>query len=353
MCKIYGITNTGKLAPAALSSLIERAHKNLTATQKDGWGYALGSYVERWDSPADWPGHGQWHAIQQSLGGMSVAVDCLVSDGKPPAPGPALICHARTATCAGGAENAHPHAWDGWSIVHNGVVESTGAAKRSCDSMHIVDSLAKHGGPSGLADDLAGYLAILGTSPQGHFLALRDDRAPLFTAWCSALSAWVFASSPELLASITALPITRPYALAPYVAHTLTPDGWKTQRVEAWSGAAESKAKLAFGSGSTYGGYYRPSEARSKSTAELKREQEEREARWADYRAKAAPKAKQAPKAPKAPKAKAPKEPRNWQALSKSEQSDLIARDWPNDPVEMDVDAQAIAEFEAWQRGQK
>jgi hypothetical protein len=333
MCKIYGLTSTQQLAPAALSSLIERAHKHLTQTQKDGWGYALGSYVERWDTPADWPGHGKWHAIQQSLGGMAVAVDCLVSEGKPPAPGPSLICHARTATCARGAENAHPHSWDGWRIVHNGVVESLGKARRSCDSMHIVDSLAKHKGAAGLHKDLAGYLAILGTSPRGEFVALRDDRAPLFVAWCADLSAWAFASSPELLAAITALPVTRPYSLTPFACHTLTPDGWQVETVEAWSGAAESRAAVAFGGSA----YYRPSDVRKLSSYEARKLEAEREMA----------------KAPKAKKKKPADEPRNWGALSKPQQDELIARAWPDDPVEMDADADTLAAFEAWQRRQK
>lgn len=325
MCKIYGITNTEKLAPAALSLLIERAHKHLTMTQRDGWGYALGNYVERWDTPGDWPGHGKWGSIQNTLAGLEVAVDCEVSEGKPPAPGPALICHARTATCARGAKNAHPHAWDGWRIVHNGVVESTGRAKRSCDSMHIVDSLAKHKGPSKLADDLAGYLAILGTNPAGEFIALRDDRAPLYVAWCHDLQAWAFASSPELLAAITALPVTRPYSLTPFVCHVLKDGEWVKEHVTPWASAAESRASLAFGDS-----YYRPSEARGRT--------------WG--------KSATPPKAPKAKTEKkcSTKEYRDY-IKEKEAQDKRIAEAWPLDP--MDDESAMLEDFERWQRSSK
>jgi hypothetical protein len=326
MCKIYGLTNTEKLAPAALSALIERAHKQLTLTQRDGWGYALGDYVERWDSPSDWAGHGKWAGIQAALGGLDIAVDCEVSEGKPPAPGPALICHARTATCARGAKNAHPHAWDGWRIVHNGVVESTGGkAKRSCDSMHICDSLAKHKGASGLAADLAGYLAILGTNPAGEFIALRDDRAPLFVAWCHDLQAWAFASTPELLAAITALPITRPYALTPFVAHTLKAGEWVKEHVAPWASAAESRASVAFGD------YYRPSEARGRAYMAAKMD------------------AGKQPKQPKQPKPKQPKI-KTYAAL-KAEHDARIAEAWPMDPAE--DESLLLTEYEKWDRAHK
>lgn len=322
MCKIYGITSTEKLAPAALSLLIERAHKQLTLTQRDGWGYALGNYVERWDTPSDWAGHGKWGSIQNALGGLSVAVDCEVSEGKPPAPGPALICHARTATCARGAKNAHPHAWDGWRIVHNGVVESTGKAKRSCDSMHICDSLAKNKGASGLAEDLAGYLAILGTNPSGEFIALRDDRAPLFVAWCHDLQAWAFASTPELLAAITALPVTRPYALTPFVCHTLKAGEWHKDRVMPWASAAESRASVAFGD------YYRPSEARGRG--------------WKTETARP----KKGAKVPPPP-------PPKSAAARKAQQDARIAEAWPLDPVSAENESLILEEYERWERSHK
>lgn len=322
MCKIYGITNTEKLAPVALSALIGRAHAQLTSTQRDGWGYALGNYVERWDTPSDWAGHGKWGSIQNALGGLSVAVDCEVSEGKPPAPGPALICHARTATCARGAKNAHPHAWDGWRIVHNGVVESTGKQKRSCDSMHIVDSLAKNKGAAGLADDLAGYLAILGTNPAGEFIALRDDRAPLYVAWCHDLSAWAFASTPELLAAITALPVTRPYALTPFVAHTLKAGEWQKEHVAPWASAAESRASIAFGE------YYRPSEVRGRS--------------W-----------KTEPSRPKKGAKAPPPPPPKSAAARKAQQDARIAEAWPLDPVSAENESLMLEEYERWERSHK
>lgn len=249
MCKIFGLTNTSKLSESALCALITRAHAQLTSTQRDGWGYALGSFSERWDSPAQWPGPNEWPAIRESLGGVQVSADCIVS-GDWGGPGPALIAHARTATCARGAVNAHPHAFEDWTLVHNGVVESSGKARRSCDSMHIVESLARSGGPDKLHVDLSGYLAILGTDPEGRFFALRDSRAPLYVARVPSLDAWAFASTPELLRSIVQESTPRPYEVAPYVWHSLTESGqWETREVTPWAAyaALSSKASTAFG----------------------------------------------------------------------------------------------------------
>jgi len=286
MCKIFALTSTAKLAPAAISDMIARAHKELTATQRDGWGFQLGSYHEKWDEPNQWPGAGQWPAIAQSLAGLAVEVDCITSGEMPAAAGPAILAHARTATCSRGAVNAHPHHAAGWAVVHNGIVESKTKSVRSCDSMHIADSLAKHGGPSGLAGDLTGYLAILAVGPQGQFVALRDDRAPLWVAKVAQLDAWAFASSPELVRSIIgpAFTLAKPYQLRAYTANTLTAEGWTTAKVTPWASSApswaaskafgdsgSSKWPLAYsGKGSTYGSTYGSSTSSTSSKGSTK-----------------------------------------------------------------------------------
>jgi hypothetical protein len=296
MCKIYGLTNTSKLSAQGLAQMITRAHAQLTSTQKDGWGYALGSFSEKWDSPPQWPGPNEWQAIRDSLGGIAVSADCEIT-GAYPGPGPSLVAHARTATCARGAVNAHPHFSGGWTVVHNGVVESTHKRQRSCDSMHIADSLAASGGASGLHDDVTGYLAILGTDPEGRFFALRDSRAPLYVARVPSLDAWAFASTPELLRSIAGEPTPRPYELDPYAYHLLTPAGWTIERVTPWSAyaALSSKASKAFGDDeyANTGGL---------TPGRWGRWRKDARGNWTDE--PPAPEELKAPKAPKAPKAK-------------------------------------------------
>jgi hypothetical protein len=163
--------------------------------------------------------------------------------------------------------------------------------------MHIADSLAASGGASGLHDDVTGYLAILGTDPEGRFFALRDSRAPLYVARVPSLDAWAFASTPELLRSIAGEPTPRPYELDPYAYHLLTPAGWTIERVTPWSAyaALSSKASKAFGDDeyANTGGL---------TPGRWGRWRKDARGNWTDE--PPAPEELKAPKAPKAPKAK-------------------------------------------------
>lgn len=275
MCKIFGITSTAKLALPALAALITRSHKALTATQKDGYGFAIGSpvgkhYVEKWDEPSAFPGPGQWPTIKTNLAGLPVSADCMTYGTYPTTTGGALIAHARTSTCDRGAINAHPHVGeDGYALVHNGVVQPLRGKTKSCDSVHILDSIAANAGPAKLASDVAGYLAVLVLDDQGRLSALRDDRAPLVVAWVPSLAAWAFASSDALLGEIVAVPHDKPFSLQPYRWVTNTAKGWQVQEVKKWAAAktngsqsgTAAKAAKAFGdslpewSGSKWGKY--------------------------------------------------------------------------------------------------
>lgn len=255
MCKIFGLTSTASLDAPKLTALVQRAHHHLTATQRDGWGFALhhpetGRYAEKWDKPQAWPGAFAWPALAESLAGIPVDVDCEITGTAPPAGGGPLIAHARTSTCSPGAANAHPHTVGEWTIVHNGVVEPIKGKVKPCDSVHIADSLNKHNGASGLASDVAGYLAILGINPAGHLVALRDTRAPLVVAFVPLLKAWAFASTPDLLKSIVDAPHQKPLDLLPYKFVAFDGRKWGHNGVKAWDAAAprvSAKASRAFG----------------------------------------------------------------------------------------------------------
>lgn len=251
MCKIFALSNTSGLDAAELASCIRRSHREITVTarQRDGWGFALGEYVEKLDNPEQWPGQpGQLGALD--LGGAVVELDAIAS-GVMPDPGPPLIVHGRIATCARGAENAHPHVAGQWTVVHNGVVEPrTSKARRTCDSMHIADSLAKHAGPHKLARDVVGYLAILGIDPAGRLFALRDRTAPLWLARVPEWDCYALASTPELLRSIVGRATGPVFQLAAFRWHVAAGDRWDVQEVAAWDAARPhlaGKAGKAFG----------------------------------------------------------------------------------------------------------
>jgi len=224
------------MAPAELAQVIKRSHAALTRTQRDGWGYSIGGYLEKWNSPKDWSAPDMSRAITSALKGAAVELDA-VSVGDFPAPGAPLVCHARTATCARGAANAHPHVSGGWIMAHNGVVEPRRNSKRkSCDSMYIVESLARVGGPSKLHCDIAGYAAIVGTTPAGEPFALRDSRAPLVINWVPAWEAFVLSSGAEYSAEIIGKQEhTRPVSLLPWVYHVWTGEDWATHEVQPWA----------------------------------------------------------------------------------------------------------------------
>ena len=236
MCKLSLITSTAKMTPADLSAVITRTHKTLTRTQKDGWGYSIGGYLEKWDEPQGWQAPNGVQGLLSSLQGAAVDLDA-VSVGEYPAPSAPLVAHARTATCARGAVNAHPFQDGGWTLAHNGVVEPVRNTKRkSCDSMYIVESMARAGGPGKLHSDVAGYAAIVGVTPNGEPFALRDSRAPLCISWVPTWEAFVLSSGPEFTKDIVGtLEHTRPVSLLPWVYHVWTGDGWATSEVKPWA----------------------------------------------------------------------------------------------------------------------
>jgi hypothetical protein len=243
MCKLSLITSTAKMTPAELSAVITRTHKTLTRTQRDGWGYSIGGYLEKWDEPQGWQSPNGVQGLLSSLQGAAVDLDA-VSVGEYPAPGAPLVAHARTATCARGAVNAHPFTDSGWTLAHNGVVEPVKNTKRkSCDSMYIVESMARAGGPGKLHCDVAGYAAIVGTTPNGEPFALRDSRAPLCISWVPTWEAFVLSSGPEYTKDIVgSLEHTRPVSLLPWVYHVWTGEGWATSEVKPWAFSRPSPA---------------------------------------------------------------------------------------------------------------
>lgn len=252
MCKIFGLTSTASLAMPALREMIGRSHKALTATQRDGYGFAIasndgGHYVEKWDNPANFPGPGEWPKIRENLGGLPVEADCWTHGAMPEKTGGAFIAHARTATCSRGAINAHPHIRDGWALVHNGVVSPIKGKTKPCDSVHILDSFITHKGGAKLHADVTGYLAVLGFTPQGRIFALRDERAPLVVAWVPSLAAWAFASNAELLAEIVKAPHDKAYTVSPYNLAVFDGKKWANVEVKPWQAAPSAKASKAFG----------------------------------------------------------------------------------------------------------
>lgn len=158
MCKIFSVTNVENTQNAW--KLIVASHPETTAKDWDGYGVAFldkqglvagRRWTSRWDAfveykPAPKALNGIIHPKMVPWGEFDFIGDKNANRSNVHA----IISHSRTATSGKGIKNVHPHHYDGFALIHNGIVEDERLELlgTECDSAGILWSYLKHGVPS-------------------------------------------------------------------------------------------------------------------------------------------------------------------------------------------------------------
>lgn len=254
MCKLIAISGLSVKGRKQSNALIKKTSELLGASQRDGYGFAIGTgkvsdmslgvYIERYINPAVVTGMG---TLKQSRNTMPSGIKTVLKDGvdfdsQGDMPSGKLveapfIAHGRTATCGKVIDNTHPFTGKNngkqWTIAHNGVVEWSGInlpLKTTCDSEHLLNCFLYLNGEQSFTEGIAGYAAIVGINPEGEMFALRDDRAPLYVQYILELKNYVVCTDPAHCTEVSNMlckfldiknpTITDAMMLEPYVIHT-------------------------------------------------------------------------------------------------------------------------------------
>ena len=204
MCKQVFFTNTSKLSVAKLASVLYAANKGFTS-ERDGFGYVGRNsdgtlFGERYVSPNEF----QFRLSRTILDAPFVARDTSNYFGKLKTLKGPLLIHGRISTNTKGLENTHPFIKHDWSLVHNGVVETSQEAYdmiSSCDTEHLIELMATQG-ISAIEKHISGYYAFGAIAPDGKLHVVKDNIASLYCAYVKHIDSYIFATTEDLIEDI-------------------------------------------------------------------------------------------------------------------------------------------------------
>ena len=259
MCKLIAISGLSVKGRKQSNALIKKTSELLGSSQRDGYGFAIGTgdisndslgvYIERYLNPSAVTGMG---TLKQSRNLIPAGIKTVLKEGvdfdsQGTMPSGKIvnapfIAHGRTATCGKVIANTHPftgkHNGMEWTIAHNGVVEWSGVKlplQTTCDSEHLLNCFLYLNGEQSFTEGIAGYAAIVGINPLGEMFALRDDRAPLHVQYIVELKQYVVCTDPAHCTEVSTMlckfmdiknpTITDAFMLEAYVMHTFHQDG--------------------------------------------------------------------------------------------------------------------------------
>ena len=222
MCKILAVAGIKPADDSKLWTFVKAASAPMVSgMDRDGYGYAALThagdlYGEKWTdvshrfkkrdelSPA--------LKIYNTAFGDAVAIPAgykLLGDAEGESETTAaIIAHSRQATCGRELANVHPFMRGKTALVHNGIISNTDQHPKvvsSCDSESIL-SLYLSGNiaadpralQTAVIDELQGSYAAFLLTPT-CLDVFRNDGAVLYVARIAQLSAWAFATSPEII----------------------------------------------------------------------------------------------------------------------------------------------------------
>lgn len=202
MCKIFVMTNTDKVKH--YKPMINTIAEHLQKAHLDGFGYAMvgpaGVFGERTTRDT----------FKTRLGTDSLKVSkSLIKEsynefGIESKPIGAGIFHGRTSTNFKGLNNTHPINKNGWSLIHNGVVNNMGPTYSqitSNDTEHIVEYLSTTG-IKGVEKYVSGYYAVGAIDKDNNLHVIKDSTASLYVAYNSTLDCTVFGTTEELIEDV-------------------------------------------------------------------------------------------------------------------------------------------------------
>jgi len=216
MCKLAGWTSSKEnpLSKAAADDAIIAAHKVIRLSERDGFGYAqsgASGLRSKYVNPSEFKGINSLPNLYHRAGKAAAAFSTAFRTSQEGSykPDKHMIIHGRTATCGINLENVHPFRRNGWTLAHNGVVswggeQSPAHSKVTCDSQHLLISMADHTPMLQRKEALKninGYAAFLALNPQGKLVVAVDDKASLY-AGITKKNRWIFGTTPAIVEAI-------------------------------------------------------------------------------------------------------------------------------------------------------
>ncbi len=216
MCKLAGWTSSKEhpLTKQAADDAIIAAHKIITQTERDGFGYAQSGSTglrAKFVDPKEYKGidclANLYKRAGKGAGAFATAYRTSIEGSYKPSG--SMIIHGRTATCGISLENVHPFRRKGWTLAHNGVCGYSGTdqkehSKVSCDSQHLLICMADNTPTEKRKEDLeniTGYAAFLALNQQGKLFVAVDDTATLY-AGITSKGRWIFGTKPNIVEAI-------------------------------------------------------------------------------------------------------------------------------------------------------
>jgi hypothetical protein len=203
MCKILVLTNTSKIED--LEETVNVMAKALLDSEEDGFGYAVlgtkGFFGERTNRPR--------FKSRMNMGELTVKIPIyektMNSFGKFTKPVGAGMFHGRTSTNDKTLINTHPIQKNGWTLIHNGVVNNHGPKyqmETTNDTEHLVHYLSTEG-IKAIEQNITGYYAFSAIDPFGNLHVVKDSVANLFVAYVEDLDCHLFGTSEDLIETVT------------------------------------------------------------------------------------------------------------------------------------------------------
>ena len=216
MCKLAGWTSSKEhpLTKAAADEAIIAAHKVISLTERDGFGYAqagVSGLRAKFVDPKEHKGidclSNLYRRAGKGAGAFATAYRTSIEGAYKPHQ--SMIIHGRTATCGISLENVHPFRRKGWTLAHNGVCGYAGKdqgehSKTTCDSQHLLICMADNTPTKKRKEDLqniTGYAAFLALNPQGKLFVAVDDTASLY-AGITSKGRWIFGTNAKIVEAI-------------------------------------------------------------------------------------------------------------------------------------------------------
>lgn len=178
------------------------ASKLLGTTERDGFGHATltdgGIYLQRYVEPKDVKPN--LHQFRKSF-----TIPNSNESGKLAPPKGAAMWHGRISTNDKTLINTHPIVKHGWTLIHNGVVEDSGAKYdmiTTNDTEHCLERLVQ--GIGEVEKHITGYYALAAIDPNGKLHIVKDDIARLHCAWVTEAKSYIFATTKDLIVDMCA-----------------------------------------------------------------------------------------------------------------------------------------------------
>jgi predicted glutamine amidotransferase len=208
MCKIMSVSNTKNIPLDKLDEHLLFLRDQVTAANKDGFGYAMSFedevFTEKFVNPDDFKG--MLKSIHPKMNNRLFDWSGSMSEGKfyPETAPLAIIAHGRTSTnIKGYADYSHPFFDEQTkqAFVHNGVVSIPVDHSYYTTTPNDSEYLAHVFWDKGLKGvaEVSGYYAFLNLKTGGKLEVVKDNRANLYGAFCPTLDGYIFATADYMI----------------------------------------------------------------------------------------------------------------------------------------------------------